>query len=89
LIDFEHEWDKVRIMEGRPWTFDGNLVSLADFDGITPVDELEFEKAAFWIRMYKLPLACMSKAMGFRIGASVGEVLEVEVDDEGVGDVQI
>jgi hypothetical protein len=85
LIEFEHEWDKIRIMEGRPWTFDRDLLSLADFDGITPVEELEFEKAAFWVRMYKLPLACMSKAIGHRIGATVGEVLEVEVDDEGVG----
>jgi hypothetical protein len=85
LIEFQYEWDKIRIMEGRPWTFDRDLVSLAEFDGITPVEELEFEKAAFWVRMYKLPLACMSKAIGYRIGATVGEVLEVEVDEEGVG----
>jgi hypothetical protein len=85
LIDFEDECDKIRVMEGRPWTFDGNLVSLADFDGLKPVAELEFEKVPFWVRMYDLPLACMSKAMGFRIGASVGEVLEVDADDEGVG----
>jgi hypothetical protein len=85
LIDFKDECDKIRIMEGRPWFFDGNLVSLADFDGVKPVAELEFEKVPFWVRMYNLPLACMSKAMGLRIGASVGEVLEVDVDDEGVG----
>lgn len=35
--------------------------------------------------MYNLPLACMSRAMGIRIGASVGQVEEVEVDDDGVG----
>lgn len=85
LIEFENEWDKTRIMEGRPWMFDGHLISLADFDGLTPVAELEFEKAAFWVRMYNLPLACMSKAMGTRIGASVGQVEEVDVDEEGVG----
>ena len=47
LIEFANEWDKARIMEGRPWTFDGDLVSLAEFDGLTPLVELEFEKAAF------------------------------------------
>jgi hypothetical protein len=36
LIEFENVWDKTRIMEGRPWTFDGDLVSLADFDDLTP-----------------------------------------------------
>jgi hypothetical protein len=85
LIDFEHEWDKSRIMEGRPWTFDGHLVSLLDFDGITPPSQLNFEKAAFWIRMYELPLACMGKEVGQQIGATVGEVEEVEADEDGVG----
>lgn len=47
LIDFENGWDKDRIMEGCPWMFDGHLVSLADFDGLTPVSEIDFEKAAF------------------------------------------
>jgi hypothetical protein len=64
LIDFQHEWDKSRIMEGRPWTFDGHLVSLLEFDGITPPSQLNFEKAAFWIRMYELPLACMGLEIG-------------------------
>jgi hypothetical protein len=36
LMDFECEWDKAHVMEGQPWLFDGNLVSLADFDGFTP-----------------------------------------------------
>jgi hypothetical protein len=36
LIEFENDWEKDRIMEGRPWTFDGNLVAMVDFDGLTP-----------------------------------------------------
>jgi hypothetical protein len=85
LIEFEKEWEKDRVMEGRPWTFDGDLVALVDFDGLTPPAELEFDKAAFWVRMYDLPLACMSEEMGVRIGSSVGKVEEVEVDEDGVG----
>jgi hypothetical protein len=85
LIEFANEWDKARIMEGRPWTFDGDLVSLVEFDGLTPLAELEFEKAAFWVRMFNLPLACMSKDMGMRIGSTMGDVEEVEVDEDGVG----
>lgn len=51
-------------MESRPWTFDGHLVSLLDFDRITLPSQLNFEKAAFWIHMYNLPLACMGKEIG-------------------------
>ena len=35
LIEFEHRWDKARIMEGRPWLFEGHVFSLAEFDGVT------------------------------------------------------
>lgn len=85
LVDFENEWFKIWIMEGLSWTFDGNQVSLEKFDGLMPMTELDFAKAAFWVRMYNLPLACMSKAMGLRIGASVGQAEEVDVGEEGVG----
>jgi hypothetical protein len=35
LIEFENGWERSKVMEGRPWVFDGNLVSLAYFDGLT------------------------------------------------------
>ena len=35
--------------------------------------------------MFNLSLACMSKEMGSRIGSTMGEVEEVEVDEDGVG----
>jgi hypothetical protein len=57
LVEFEHEWDKVRIMEGRPWLFEG----------------------------YVFSLACMCQKVGLQIGATLGEVEEVETNDEGFG----
>jgi hypothetical protein len=74
IIDLENLWDKDQILEGRSWTFDGDLLSLLDFDGLTPIEDLEFGKAAFWVRMYHLPLACMGR-----------EVEDIDVLDDGVG----
>jgi hypothetical protein len=48
IAEFELEWDKMRIMEGRPWLFDGNLVSLKDFDGLTPLADMNFDQASFF-----------------------------------------
>jgi hypothetical protein len=85
VAEFEKEWDKSRIMEGRPWLFDGNLVSLAEFDGLTSPGDMDFDKAAFWVRMYNLPLACMGRGVGFKMGASVGVVEEVDISDGEAG----
>lgn len=45
---------------------------------------MTFATAAFWVRMYNLPLACTSTDIGFRIGSSVGVVEDVDVVDDGV-----
>jgi hypothetical protein len=85
IAEFKHEWDKSIILEGRPWIFDGFLVSLAEFDGLTLPAKINFDRASFWIGMYNLPLACMGKSTGEKIGSSVGSVEEVDVSDEEAG----
>jgi hypothetical protein len=85
IIDFENWWDKDRILEAHPWMFDGSLFSVVDFDGLTPVVDIEFEKATFWVGMYHIPLACMRKEVGMQVGATVGVVEDVDVLDDGVG----
>jgi len=85
VTEFEEEGDKIRVMEGRPWIFYGNLISLAEFDGLTSPTAISFEHAVFWVRMYNLPLACMGKAAGQKIGASVGVVEAVDVHDDDPG----
>jgi len=31
LIEFQHSWDKSRVLEGRHWVFEGHLLSVHDF----------------------------------------------------------
>jgi hypothetical protein len=78
LLEFEHSWDKDRVLEGRPWIFEGSLFSVEAFDGLTTPLEVDFEKAAFWVRMINLPLAYMNKMVGEQIGSSLGKVEEVD-----------
>lgn len=37
------------------------------------------------MRMFNLPLTSMGKEIGYQIGASVGEVEDVDVAEDGVG----
>jgi hypothetical protein len=85
LIEFEHFWDKDLVLEGRPWVFEGNLFSVEEFNGTVAPSSLEFDKVLFWVRMFQLPLSCMSETMGVQLGRSVGQVVEVETEEDGVG----
>jgi hypothetical protein len=49
LIHFESQWDKERVLEGRPWTFERQLFLVEDFDGHLSLEEMKFEYAAFWV----------------------------------------
>jgi hypothetical protein len=72
LLEFEEEGDKFRVLEGRPWAFKGSLFSVEDFDERMAPSQIAIDKAAFWVHMYDLPLACMGQEVGFQIGSSVG-----------------
>lgn len=63
LLEFEHFGDKARVLEGRPWVLEGCLFSVEEFDGLTPPTQMGFERAAFWVRMFNLPLASMGRAI--------------------------
>lgn len=79
IAEFEFVGEKTRVLAGCPWLLDGNLVSVADFDGITPPAAMNFDFESFWVRMYNLPLACMGKETAWKIGSLVGVVEEVDV----------
>lgn len=85
LVEFENSWDKIRVLERRPWVFEGSLFAVEDFDRVTPPFEIDFKKVVFWVRKINLPLAFMSKDISYQIGSSVGIVKEVDIDEERVG----
>lgn len=81
----EHFWDRSRVLEGHPWIFENKLFAVEEFDGFTPLIRMKFDFTAFWIRMYDLPLVCMEREKGFKIGATVGKVEDVDTDIDGTG----
>ena len=60
-MEFKNEWDKSRVLEGRPWKFVGSLFLVENFDGLSTLSEIVFKRVEFWVRMLNLPLACMER----------------------------
>jgi hypothetical protein len=51
--------------------------------GAKMIDEVDFSLIPIWIRVAKMPLGLMMRAVGEMIGGMVGKVIEVEVDEDG------
>ncbi|KAF5452120.1 hypothetical protein F2P56_027153, partial [Juglans regia] len=80
----EIQKDKEKVMSGKLWLFDNQLLVLNVFDGMT-LQKMCFNYESFWVRLNNLPLDCMTREVGFQIGATIGIVHEVDINDEGIG----
>jgi hypothetical protein len=85
LIEFSSKTDKKRVQEGCPWLFDRNILILKEVEESTPPAQMDFSKSPCWIQVRDIPLICMNKEVGYKIGESIGKVEDVDVSGEGTG----
>jgi hypothetical protein len=79
LFEFEEVDDMKRVKEGRPWSFGRQILVLNDFDGRVTPSKMDFTQSPFWIQIHDMPLLCMIKGVGIRIGDSLGDLEDVDV----------
>ncbi|KAM0922773.1 hypothetical protein ACQ4PT_005948 [Festuca glaucescens] len=62
------DWDKVT--QGGPWTFRGNAVLFAEYDGFTKPSTIKLNQFDIWVQIHDLPdgYKGMVKAMASKIG---------------------
>ncbi|XP_042962387.1 uncharacterized protein LOC122296650 [Carya illinoinensis] len=75
LIQFQYESDKEKVLRGRLWFFDRNILSLQEVDEKLPLSAVKFNVEPFWVQLHGLPLAAMTEEVGIHFGASIGEVI--------------
>lgn len=85
IFEFSDAETKFRVLEGRPWSYDRQILVLHDFDGFTPPSQMVFTHSPWWIQVHDMPLLCMTKSVGSKIGESLGSLEEVDVASNGVG----
>ncbi|XP_042980007.1 uncharacterized protein LOC122310195 [Carya illinoinensis] len=85
VITFANHADRQRILDGKPWLFASMLFMILPYDGDLQPRNMHVDKETFWLQVHNLPLGFMTEEWGHRIEASVGEVLDVDVDEDGIG----
>ncbi|XP_040994343.1 uncharacterized protein LOC121240886 [Juglans microcarpa x Juglans regia] len=76
--------NKQKVEEVRPWLFDNRLFIIRKFDGVSQSGKMKFEHEALWVQLHNLPLAHMNCNTGEKVGNSIGRVMEIDVDEEGI-----
>jgi hypothetical protein len=85
VFEFSDRDDKGRILAGRPWSFDRQIIILNELDGNVPPSQMQFTHSPFWVQVHDLPLVCMNISVGTKIGESLGSLVDVDVAGDGMG----
>jgi hypothetical protein len=68
LFEFKEMDDMRRVLDGRPWSFDCQILVLNEFDDKTPPTQMAFKQSPFWVQVHDMPLLCMTKGIAVKIG---------------------
>ncbi|KAK3007100.1 hypothetical protein RJ639_016978 [Escallonia herrerae] len=60
-VTFNHEWDRKRIMDSRPWSIMNSHLVVRDWPSNCAIDDVPFDYSPFWVRIFGLPPNQMTK----------------------------
>lgn len=79
IITFATKTNKRKVINGKPWLFDGHLFSLQNMDRKRQLAETMINTKSCWIQIHYLPFRCMNHYYGNIIGGKVEKVLDIGV----------
>ncbi|XP_056690134.1 uncharacterized protein [Spinacia oleracea] len=84
VFQFFHWRDEEKVMSGRPWCFEQNLLLLHEISGNEQPNKVVLTHSPFWVRIENLPFNCRSDAHVKAITPKLGELMEIEEDLLGI-----
>ncbi|KAF5471958.1 hypothetical protein F2P56_008715, partial [Juglans regia] len=89
LLEFHNPTVRTRVLTGRPWSFDRNLICIQECKGRLALKDIEFSLEPFWLQLHDLPFAAMNKRMGEKLGTSAKTSSDInkEAEAEGTNEV--
>jgi hypothetical protein len=72
LFEFDDEKDRNKVLEGRLWSYDRTALIIEAIEGKKPPSQMKLHHDPIWIQIHDMPLECMNRGVGRKIGESLG-----------------
>ena len=82
IFHFEDVGEKESVLLRQPWSINKSLLILENYDGQSNPEDINFRWCPFWVQVHGLPLGMMTEKTGLILGESMGDVEEVDTDEE-------
>ena len=83
LFEFCHKRDYEKVLAGRPWTFDRNLLVVQEFKDTIRLLDICFNRTPFWIRVLDLPMSMLKQSIRKETSDILGGCIQVDPDGRG------
>jgi len=77
LFTFDSETEVDTILANSPWSFDKHLMSLQKYDGVSKIEDLDFNSTPFWIQLNGLLVKFMTTTMAEMLCEPAGQILKL------------
>lgn len=81
IFQFFSMVDKLKVLEGGPWSFGGAPLLLKSIEEGAQPSEINFETIRFWVKAEDVPLNKRTKSMATSMAASMGDFVEFDESD--------
>lgn len=85
LFEFAEESDRRKVLEDHLRSYDRTILIVEELDDQKTLSQLKFHHTPIWVQVHDMPLRCMNRSVGSKIGASLGKVEEVAIAKDDVG----
>ncbi|KAF7825238.1 ribonuclease H [Senna tora] len=82
MFQFFHWRDRDKVLEGEPWWFDKQVLTLKEVSGDEQPSELRSTQVPFWVRVYDLPFNQRTIMAAQMLGDKVGNFLDWDNSEE-------
>lgn len=83
IAEFGSKQDMERVLNGSPWSMNKRAVLIKRFDPNQRPADIRFNQLPIWVRIMNLPLGLMNDKWGSQLAGMVGEVEQLETDEQG------
>lgn len=77
---------KAPVLQQAPWNICGFLLILRDWPLFEVINDMDFNKSAYWIQIHRFPLEHLSSTDAHMIRSKLGKVIEVDPGVDSVFD---
>ena len=82
IFHFEDIGEKENVLLRQPWFFNKSLLVLENYDDHSKPEDFKLHWCPFWVQIHGLPLGMMIEKIGLILGESIGDVEELDVDND-------